>query len=413
MAACAWHATAIPSRARIWDERYSLRNVEYTIRKPELKPNYPYYPNLSHMPHTAVLAVSHGIHKLTGWETWAVLEPRSGLTPHGYRLARWTSTLFVGGALCLTFLLGRRVFNAEVALMGVLLLATSTLVILSGGIAKPDAPLLFFMLLAFLWSLDAAKNGSWRSYLLAGLGVGLAASTKQTGALVSMATILATVLHYREPARWIRLAGAGVASLATFVLFHPWPGAWDRYVGTVRVYSNWTNKREVKLEKTENLLDALAFLPKLILDERYNGLILGALALIGFCVLVVLALRKAPGFGREELALFVGFPICFLLVTALVSTHHRPNVFISMLPFSSLAAAWLIRELWRWLAARLPAGARRLLFWPALLGFLAIAVVPAAQYVASEATRETPRRALKKEAKRQAKPPAPPAQPPV
>ena len=96
----------------------------------------------------------------------------------------------------------------ETALLGVLICMTAPVHIRATTIYKPDAILVLFVLLTFLWCLEAAEKGTLGSYLLAGMGVGLASASKQTGAFASIPLVTATILGWRQAARWLWLGAA-------------------------------------------------------------------------------------------------------------------------------------------------------------------------------------------------------------
>jgi len=369
IAVCSWFASARPNRSRGPDEQYSLRNVDHTLRTGELKPINPYYPSLSALPQIVILGASQTLHRVTGVEAFAVLKEQRGVTPTGYRLCRWSVVLYGAGYLLLTFVIGRRLFSMEAGLLGVLICMTAPVHIRATSIYKPDALLVLFVLVTFLWSLQAAEKGTLGSYLLAGLGVGLASSTKQTGALSSIPLVMATILGWRQAARWLWLGAAALVSLLVFFLLNPFPDQFEKLFFTFRIYQNWTAHHGGS-EGAHHLL-ALTFVPRRLVSSAFLGPVLGAAALLGFVGLFVMVYRRWK--QRPEavrLALFVTYPVCFVLICAAISDFHRQNVFLSLLPFSSLAAGWLLRELWQTTGGRLDGWKRRLLFWPALTGLL-------------------------------------------
>ena len=370
VAACCWFASARPDRGRGPDEQYSLRNVEHTLRSGELRPINPYYPSLAQLPQILILGASQRLHRMTGVEAFAVLQDQQGVTPTGYRLCRWSVVAFGAGYLLLTFVVGRRLFSMEAALLGVLICMTAPVHIRATSIYKPDAILVLFVLVTFLWSLAAAKKGTLGSYLLAGLGVGLASASKQTGALASIPLVVATLLGWRQATRWLWLGAAALTSMLVFFLLNPYPDQFEKLLfSTFRTYKGWTASHG-GAKRGHHLL-ALTFLPRRLVSPAFLGPVLGAASLLGFGGLCLILYRRRH--QRQQavpLALFVSYPVCFVLITASISDFHRQNVFLSLLPFSSLAAGWLLRELWQCTGARLAGWRRRLLFWPALTGLL-------------------------------------------
>src|SRR3954454_15375683 len=78
VAACSWFASARPDRTRGPDEKFSLRNVEHTLRTGEWQPVNPYYPNLSELPQILILGASQRLYRMTGVEAFAILQEEQG-----------------------------------------------------------------------------------------------------------------------------------------------------------------------------------------------------------------------------------------------------------------------------------------------------------------------------------------------
>jgi 4-amino-4-deoxy-L-arabinose transferase-like glycosyltransferase len=381
VAVCGWFATGRPNKNRGPDEWYSLRNVDHTLRTGELLPFDPYYPSLSALPQIPILGASHLLHRLTGVAAFAVLKPRHGVTPTGYLLSRWSVVLFGAGYLFLTFVIGRRLFSTETALLGVLLCMATPVHLRAVSIYKPDAILVLFVLLTFLWSLEAAEKGTLRAYLVAGLGVGLAASSKQTGALASIPLVVATLLHFRQAARWLRLSAAGLTSMLVFFVLNPYPQSYYKIFSILRTYVGWTSRHE-DVQTGRHIGMALGFVPGRLVSRAFHGPLIGIASLLGFVALLYILVRRRDQRSQsDDLAIFVTFPISYALICAAISDFHRQNVFLSLVPFSSLAAGWLLHELWARASARLDPRMRRWAFWPALTALLIVVSWPAAVYV--------------------------------
>lgn len=386
-ATCAWFASSRLGPKRAWDERYSLRNVEAILKTGNLRPVFAWYPSLSHLPQTAVLAASQAAHRATGIEALAIFDADGDLTPSAYLQARWTNVVFGVGALLLTFVVARRVFSREVGLLATFFVAASPTFLRAVGIYKPDPLFLFLTLLVFLWSLDAGEKGSLGRYLLAGVGVGLAASSKQTGALSATALAAATAFHFRDRIRWLWLAAAGLASVVVFLLLNPYLDLLPEYLSIANRYEHWASARETRLGPPPTLF---SFLIGLQLDRNWHNVVFGSAVLVGYAGLVVKTIRlRLQGRAELPLTLFVVFPVAYTLACALVSTYPKKNIYLPLLPFTTIAGAWLLKEAWTRVAGKLTATGRRRLFWPGLAALLAIPLSTTVPYVYLEAVPET------------------------
>jgi dolichyl-phosphate-mannose--protein O-mannosyl transferase len=172
---------------------------------------------------TGSLRPSNALYRLTGEEAFAILAPTGGVTPTGYRLARWTSVLFGAASLVLVFAVGCRLFSREVAMLAAFFLALSPWFITISATFKPDSLLVLLTLVTFWWSLTTVEEGTLHSYLVAGVGVGLATASKQNGLLACLPLVTATILRYRKLVVWRYLAAAGLASLVIFFALNPFP----------------------------------------------------------------------------------------------------------------------------------------------------------------------------------------------
>jgi 4-amino-4-deoxy-L-arabinose transferase-like glycosyltransferase len=117
-----------------------------------------------------------------------------------FLLGRGLTVAFGCAAVALAFVLGRRLTSRS--LVGVcagafaaLLLAFSPTHVANSRYIAPDTFLVFFILLAFWAALQILERGRTRDYALAGLAIGLVASTKYNGALVVVVVVLAHFLR--------------------------------------------------------------------------------------------------------------------------------------------------------------------------------------------------------------------------
>jgi len=83
----------------------------------------------------------------------------------------------------------------------------------------------------------------------------------------------------------------------------------------------------------------------------------------------------------RKLAIFLSFPFGYSVVYAIVTSLPKSNNYLVLLPFTSLAAAWLLHAAWSGVAERLPEAGRRLVLWPALVGLLGMVAWPANAFI--------------------------------
>ena len=145
----------------------------------------------------------------------------------------WTIAMSVG-ALPLLFLVGRRAFNTRVALVAAAIYAVLPLPVQLGRVVRTDSAGVFFGLLALWLCLRLHDDPRTRWCVLAGLGVGLAVSSRYFLVALVPVLVAAAVLPHRRALRpALRSAGIAVGSvvggfaLSTPYVFLDWHTALD------------------------------------------------------------------------------------------------------------------------------------------------------------------------------------------
>jgi hypothetical protein len=363
----AWMATPELTARRFPDEVFGRDNVRALLVDGQLRPEVTAYPSLSYLPQAALLALSEGLHRVTGQEVFRVFDrsPKADLSATGYLLCRLLQAVFGTLSLYLTFRIGKRLFSVSVGLGGALLLSVVEWHIRQSVIFKPDILLLLTSLLAFLWSLEAAEKPEWRRYVLAGAGIGLAFSSKYNAAPLVIPLLVATLARGpgRDRRRWAWLALAGVTAAAVFLLLNPYvlidPNEYVTEFGnTLRHYA----KRGAALRSSHGTLPLHAI--RTLLSESFHGPIVGALGLLGLVGLAIAVIWRPqgedPDSGTRRLArtMALAYVAGYILLYSFTTTNPSPHNWLALTPYTSLCAAWVIARSWSWLAARWPVLAR-------------------------------------------------------
>lgn len=130
-------------------------------------------------------------------------------------------------AIAVTYRIGKFVGGERVGLFAALLLAISPLHLFISRLARTDAPVVFFSVVSVWGALRVLQKPSWKNYLLAGIGAGLAMSTKYYGVVAIMSLPAAHFLRMRahdhcyEKATWGKLLVAGLSVGLAFALTSP------------------------------------------------------------------------------------------------------------------------------------------------------------------------------------------------
>lgn len=352
-----WLGTPDPTSNRFWDERYGIGNIHALLVEGRIRPANGFHPGLSYLPQAALLAGSEALHRLTGAPVFAAFKNHR-MTPTGYLLCRFLQAVLGTLSLYLTFRIGRQMFSPRVGLLAAFLLAVIPWHLRQSVIYKPDILLVAASLFAFDRSLAAAARPTWRRYLVAGSAIGLALAAKFNAGPIAFPLMTAALAGggWRDRRAWGRLVLAGAASVAVFLLFTPFFVLdWDLYE---KDFNRTLRDYEKKGERLGGShLYVLWHGVQSLFSVSFHGPVIGAVALLGTALLMVRLLRgRREGSPQQRLgpammvSYVVGYALCYSFSTLNPSRHN----WLPLMPFTALAAAWLLLGLWERLAVRLP-----------------------------------------------------------
>jgi 4-amino-4-deoxy-L-arabinose transferase-like glycosyltransferase len=112
-------------------------------------------------------------------------------------LGRIITVFFGVGTVGLTFLTGKQLTGkSAVGLLASLMVAISTVNVVHSRFVTPDTLVVFFVAAAFLAIVMVYQQGRLRYYLIAGLCIGFAASSKYYGGIMVLSLLFAHFLRY-------------------------------------------------------------------------------------------------------------------------------------------------------------------------------------------------------------------------
>lgn len=131
----------------------------------------------------------------------------------------------MAGTLCIVwgYLIARRLYPSQaVGWVAALLLAVETVCIKHSQFIRPDTLAVFFTLWTSFFALRIVENPRWSNYVLAAIGIGLAAASKYNATLVFVSVLAAHLLRFRASAFFRKeIYATGLLSIVVFLLATP------------------------------------------------------------------------------------------------------------------------------------------------------------------------------------------------
>jgi 4-amino-4-deoxy-L-arabinose transferase-like glycosyltransferase len=276
-----------------------------------------------------------------------LFDPRP-LIVHG----RLINTIFAVATVWLAFAVGRRAQGQAAGVAAAVLLAVNVFHIERSQMIEVDVPLTCFTMMAFLFTLRLCERPTRRDYLFAGLAIGLAISSKYTGAFLLIALVVGHLLGRRTGRKHnhslFLVWSVGVAAVA-FLATSPYTlidfSSFERHLSAERQHMSFGHFGAGETPTWQFYGVALA--------QRLLGWPAAILAVAGLVLLAVVR--------RRAWALVVAsFVVPYLLVVG-TWEMHVDRYLLPVLPLLMLFAAALVVEAFRTRElARLPASRRRL-----------------------------------------------------
>lgn len=246
-------------------------------------------------------------------------------------LGRAVSVAFGVATTGLVYLLGRRISGRSmVGILAAFAVAVSPTNVLLSRLATPDTLVTFFVVAALLASVLVYQEGKTWQHVLAGVCVGLAASSKYNGALVVLPLLLALFLRHggtvvRAPKAYLALVCCAAGFLATtpFAVLD-----FSRFVNDVAYEARHYATGHAGMEG-----DTL---------QWYLGYALSTSGIL--YALGTVAIFRGAFSDPKRSGLLAVFPVAyFLLISSLTVRNDR--TFLPMTPAMLLLAAWFLATL--------------------------------------------------------------------
>ncbi|MEW5868247.1 MAG: glycosyltransferase family 39 protein [Chloroflexota bacterium] len=258
-----------------------------------------------------------------------------------YLLSRGTMLVFGVVTVLLVFLLARRLFSHNTALLAAGILAITPLHVHYSKFVRTDIQATFWVVLAFWFCLNIVEKGCWRDYLLAGAMTGIATATKYPAALIFASIIIAHLLIRNwDPSHQIKLISSGLASFAA--MFASSPYLFLDYRTTLSNISDEIIFHPLAAERNTQFFKNLVWYLQVPLAKSFTWI---GLILIGTGIILCFRQRQKSGY------LLASFPIIFLLFISSNKLYWERWVIIA-LPFLSTLLAYAATETVQWISQR-------------------------------------------------------------
>lgn len=259
-------------------------------------------------------------------------------------VARVTAGVLGTIAVGLLYLAGARLFDRRVGLLAAGLMAVAFLPVFYAHLALNDVPNLAPICLSLWGTAGVLRTGRTRDYVVAGVGLGLAAATKYTGGIVLLPLLAAIAAQYAAPGgRRLALRGVAWAAGAAVVAF---------LIANPYALLSFSEFRDGLNHQSTVADDAIG---KLGLTQD-NGVLYYLWTLtwgLGW-VPALAALASLPALWRDErrlVWLLAPAPVIFLLFMG-SQTRFFGRWLIPILPLLCLLASYAILEAAEWLGRR-------------------------------------------------------------
>ena len=176
------------------DEPLHVTIAQNMLKTGDLNPHFFDYPSLFFYIHALAYVPYYLVGMFVGifgtpadipYPVTHLLGVGSTTMPSTFMLGRWLTVLFGVGSVVLVYYVGKQLFNRPgVGILAAFITAVSPAQVNSSRFITPNIMLTFFGILGLYGAVMLLQRGETRDYVLAAVGIGLAASIKYNGALL-------------------------------------------------------------------------------------------------------------------------------------------------------------------------------------------------------------------------------------
>jgi len=188
----------LPNLYHVDEARFAKISLNYFTG--DLNPHFFHVPTLHTYSVAGIWAVYYHIGKISGKFTNVTdfMDSFQEDSTVFMILARILTVILSVGTIALVYLIGTKMYNKRVGIFAALFLIFSHVHNKISHYQVPDAPMVFFFMLSFLFIWYIYKRGRPKDYILAGLFAGLAMATKYGGQMLFLPLLLAHLFRKVE-----------------------------------------------------------------------------------------------------------------------------------------------------------------------------------------------------------------------
>src|SRR3954451_18920070 len=207
----------MPFAYQIDEERIYVRKAARMLHAHSINPHYQHNPPLFTYLLELIYLVRYGTSG--AYNLLGAVPGRETL----WEIGRVCSALIGTVGVWLTFVVGRRFFDIRTGLVAAFLMAVAFLPVFYSHVALNNVPAMTASLVALIGAAGIIKRGARRDYVIAGIGIGLAAATKYIDGIMVVPVIGAALVAPRPEGvtRWKELGIAAATALGCFVVLNP------------------------------------------------------------------------------------------------------------------------------------------------------------------------------------------------
>lgn len=259
-------------------------------------------------------------------------------------IGRITNIVFGVTSVYLIYLAGLKLKNSSTGIMAALFLTFMYLHVQESRFMHNDMPVIFFMLLAFLFCIDILKTTKIRNYLWASLFIGLGIGIKYTAILILISYLTAHFLNTQHKGFFRKIFCKEIYLSTIFIIL----GFLISYPN-VLFETNFLLKNvmlyftEAVQGVTECSRPANPLVSYLMILGSHGGVTFLFMSVVG-CAYYLYKHRPID-------ILLISFPLIFFVVTCLHGKFDQRYI-LPILPFMALIPAYLLSEILSYLRWR-------------------------------------------------------------